>query len=110
MAFLPLNLFLAGVFLFGVAWGWEGQEERQFFAVLSSIFMLPLWLTDSLYSLVQNGSTLSITVTTGWLPTVLVVNIVWWNVVLMYFTGAHLMQSLNREEPLGRALKRLRKG
>jgi hypothetical protein len=109
MAFLPLNIMLAAFFIFGIVWGWEGQEERQFFAVLSSIFMFPLWLTP-LYSLVGTSvNTVLVAITPGWLPTVLVVNILWWNVVLMYFTGAHMMQTLGRTEPVGKALKRLRK-
>ena len=108
MAFLPLNIFLAVLFLFGIIWGWEGEELRQFFAVLSSIFMLPLWMT-SLYNLTESSGTISVTIVPGWLPTVLIVNLLWWNVALMYFTGAHLMQSLGREDPVGKAFKKMRK-
>ena len=108
MAFLPLNVFLAVLFLFGIVWGWEGEELRQFFAVLSSIFMFPLWMV-SLYSLNDSSGSMTLTVMKGWLPTVLLVNLLWWNVTLMYFTGAHLMQTLGREDPVGKAFKKMRK-
>jgi|SRR5207249_9900314 len=108
MAFLPVNIFLAILFLFGIIWGWEGEELRQFFAVLSSIFMFPLWAV-SLYSISGDPSCCSIVVLNGWLPTVLLVNLLWWNVVLMYFTGAHLMQTLGREEPISKGFKKMRK-
>jgi hypothetical protein len=108
MAFLPVNIFLAVLFLFGIVWGWEGEELRQFFGVLSAIFMLPLW-TVSLYNISGDPSCCSIFVLNNWLPTALIVNVLWWNVVLMYFTGAHLMQTLGRDEPIGKAFKKMRK-
>lgn len=108
MAFLPVNIFLGVLFLFGIVWGWEGEELRQLFAVFSATFMLPLW-TASLYSIVESSGTLSISVTPKWLPTVLLVNLLWWTVTLMYFTGAHLMQTLGREDPLSKAFKKARR-
>ena len=109
MAFYPpLNIIVIILFLFGIVWGWEGQEERQFFAVLSSIFMFPLWFAP-LITLVQSGNAIIVVRTASWLPTFLLVNILWWNVTLMYFTGAHLMQTLGRSEPIGNAIKKLRK-
>lgn len=108
MAYLPLNLFFAALFILGIIWGWEGEEERQFFAVISSLAMFPLWLAP-LYNIVETGGVVSITRITGWLPTFIIFWILWWNVALMYFTGAHLMGTLGREEPLGKGLKRLRK-
>jgi len=107
-AFLPVNIFLAVLFLFGIVWGWEGEELRQFFAVLSSIFMFPLWLSP-LVSIVDDSTCCTIGTLNSWLPTVLVVNLLWWNVVLMYFTGAHLMQTLGREEPISKGFKKMRK-
>ena len=108
MAFLPVNVFLVFVFLLGIIWGWEGEELRQFFAVLSATFMFPLWLTP-LFNIIDDTSCCSTGSVNGWLPTALLVNILWWNVVLMYFTGAHLMQTLGREEPLSKAFKKARK-
>ena len=108
MAFLPVNWLMAGLFLFGVAWGWEGEAERQFFAVISSIFMFPLWLTP-LFNIVDDGTCCTLVSVNGWLPTTLLVNALWWNLVLMYFTGSHFMASLERESPTAKLLKRLRK-
>lgn len=105
MAFLPLNLFFAGLFLFTIAWGWDGQEARQLMGVFASIFMFPLWLLP-LYNLIDGTSIVTIK---GWLPTGILENLLIWNVVLMLFTAEHLMETLNREDPLGRAMKRLRK-
>jgi hypothetical protein len=108
MAFLPVNVFLAVLFLFGIVWGWEGEELRQFFAVVSSIFMFPLWLTP-LFSIVDDTVCCTFKSNPGWLPTLLLVNLLWWNVALMYFTGAHLISTLGREDPLSKGFKRLRK-
>ena len=108
MAYLPLNIFFAVLFLFAIIWGWDGEEMRQLFAVISSIFMLPLWL-NPLFSIVETGGVVSIVSKSGWLPTFLLGNILFWNVVLMYWTGIHLMETLGRQEPIGKGLKRLRK-
>lgn len=108
MAFLPINLFMAVLFLFAIVWGWEGEEMRQFLAIISSIFMFSLWLSP-LYSIVDDTACCTIAKTNGWLPTFVLVGVLWLNMALMYFTGAHLMQTLGREEPVGKALKRLRK-
>ena len=70
--------------------------------------MLPLWL-NPLYSIVETGGVVSITSSPNWLPTFLLGNILFWNVVLMYWTGIHLMETLGRQEPIGKGLKRLRK-
>lgn len=109
MAFVPINIFMAAIFLFGVAWGWEGQEERQFFAILSSVSMFSLWL-QPLYSVNQLASgTLVISVNATWLPTFVLFWLLWWNVALMYFTGAHLMQTMGYTEPVGNYIKNKRK-
>ena len=93
------------VFLFGIVWGWEGEEERQFFAVLSSIALFSVWYVPFL-SIVDASSIVTVN---NWLTTSQLFWLSWFNVALMYFTAAHLMQTLNREEPVGRAIKRLRK-
>src|SRR3989442_12827779 len=59
MAYLPLNIFFAMLFMLSVWWGWEGEEMRQLFAMISSIFMLPLWL-NPLYSIAETGGAISI--------------------------------------------------
>ena len=103
-----VNIFMAVLFLIGIIWGWEGEAERQFFAVISSIFMFPLWLLP-LFTIIDNGSGITFSSTPGWLPTGIFENLLFWNVVLMYFTGAHLMAELGREEPVGRMLKKVRR-
>ena len=108
MAFLPVNIFFAVLFVFGVIWGWEGEEMRQFFAVISSIFMFPLWLSP-LFIITESSGIVSFVSKPGWLPTLILGNIMFWNVVLMYWTGIHLMETLGRQEPIGKGLKRLRK-
>ena len=108
MAYLPLNIFFAVLFLGSVWWGWEGEEMRQLFALISSIFMFQLWL-NPLYSIVETGGVITITKNAGWLPTFILGNILFWNVVLMYWTGIHLMETLGRQDPVGKGLKRLRK-
>jgi len=96
------------LFMLSIWWGWEGEEMRQLFAVISSIFMFPLWLSP-LYSIVETGGTINIVRNAGWLPTFILGNILFWNLVLMYWTGIHLMETLGRQEPIGKGLKRLRK-
>jgi len=108
MAYLPLNIFFAMLFMLSIWWGWEGEEMRQLFALISSVFMLPLWL-NPLYSIVETGGAIAIVRNPGWLPTFILGNILFWNVVLMYWTGIHLMETLGRQEPIGKGLKRLRK-
>ena len=108
MAYLPLNIFFAMLFMLSVWWGWEGEEMRQLFAVISSIFMLPLWL-NPLFSIVETGGVISIRSNPGWLPTFILGNIIFWNLILMYWTGIHLMETLGRQDPVGKGLKRLRK-
>jgi len=108
MAYLPLNIFFAVLFMLSILWGWEGEEMRQLFALISSIFMFPLWL-NPLYSIVETGGVITIAKNTGWLPTFILGNILFWNLVLMYWTGIHLMESLGRQDPVGKGLKRLRK-
>ena len=103
------NIFFAVLFLVGIIWGWEGQEERQLFALFSALFMFPLWFLP-LFTIIDNGAGISFSSTPGWLPTGILVNLLWWNVVLMYFTGAHLMETLGRQDPLSKGLKKLRKG
>ena len=101
MAFLPINVFVAVLFLFGVIWGWEGELLRRFFAVISAIFMFPLW-TISLYNIVDDGTCCTVFVLKGWLPTVLLTGgLLWWNIALMYFTVAHVFELLDRD-PIGR--------
>lgn len=106
--FLPVNLLMAAIFLFGIAWGWDGEAERQFFAIVSSIFMLSVWLAP-LFNIVDDGTCCTLVSINGWLPTALLENILFWNVVLMYFTGAHFMASLERDEPMAKLIRRLRK-
>jgi hypothetical protein len=108
MGFLPINILMAILFLFSIIWGWEGEEMRQFFAVISSFFMFPLWWFP-LFSITNDAGCCTIVTTNGWLPTFILTNALWWNVALMYFTGAHLMETMGRIEPIGKALKRLRK-
>lgn len=108
MAFLPLNAFFAVLFILGIMWGWDGEGERQFFAVFSAIFMFPLWLLP-LYSVVEVSGVISIKLTTGWLPTGILENLLFWNAVLMLFTGSHLMESLERDDPLQKVIRRMRK-
>lgn len=108
MAFLPVNWLLAGLFLFGVAWGWDGEAERQFFAVISSVFMFGLWLTP-LFNIVDDGTCCTLVSVNGWLPTNLLFLILWFNVALMYFTAAHFMAALEREEPMAKLIRRMRK-
>jgi hypothetical protein len=108
MGFLPINIFMVVVYLLGIIWGWEGEEMRQFFANVSSFFMFSLWLIP-LFSITNDAGCCTIVKTSGWLPTGILEFVLFWNVVLMYFTGAHLMQTLGREEPIGKGLKRLRK-
>jgi len=108
LAFLPINILMVVLFLFAVVWGWEGEEMRQLFALISSVFMLPLWL-NPLYSIVETGGVISIVRNPNWLPTFILGNILFWNVVLMYWTGIHLMETLGRQDPVGKGLKRLRK-
>jgi len=107
-AFLPINLFIIAMFLLSIIWGWEGEEERQFFAMISSFFMFPIWL-NPMYLLASDTVCCTVVKVNTWLPTFILGNVLFWNVVLMYFTGAHLMQTLGREEPIGKGLKRLRK-
>ena len=103
-----VNIFVAVLFLIGIIWGWEGDEERQFFAVLSSLFMFQLW-TLPLFAIIDNGSGISFSSKAAWLPTGILTNLLFWNVVLMYFTGAHLIGTLGYEEPIGKKLKSLRR-
>jgi hypothetical protein len=99
-AFLPINVFLAVVFLFGVVWGWEGELLRRMFGVFSAIFMFPLW-TAPLYSIASDTACCTIVTTSGWLPTILLANLLWWNIILAYFTVAHVFELLDRD-PIGR--------
>lgn len=108
MAFLPVNWLMAAFFLLGIVWGWEGEAERQFFAVISSIFMFPLWLIP-LFNIVDDGTCCTLVTVNGWLPTTLLVNFLWWNVVLMLFTGSHFMSSLERDDPFQKLMRRMRK-
>jgi hypothetical protein len=108
MAYLPLNIFFVVLYAAFIWWGWEGEEMRQLFSVISSIFMFPLWLLP-LFSVVDDSVCCTITATNGWLPTGMLEPILFWNVVLMYWTAMHLMQTAGREEPIGKGLKRLRK-
>jgi len=81
---------------------------RQFFAVISAFFMFPLWFSP-LFIIIENSGVISFVSKPGWLPTGILEPLLFWNVVLMYWTGVHLMQTLGREEPIGKGLKRLRK-
>jgi hypothetical protein len=108
MAFLPMNIVL--IFFFGifVFWGWEGELMRRLFAVISATFMLPQWTTNLLL-LTESGNTVLIQQVKGWLPTYILVNVLWWNVVLMLWTWAHTVEGLERDmilrtgrTPLGR--------
>lgn len=108
MGYLPINFLMAFFFLILIIWGWEGEEMRQFLALLSAIFMFPLWLSP-MFSLVDDTACCTVASTSGWLPTFILTGILWVNVALMYFTGAHLMETLGREDPVSKGLKRLRK-
>lgn len=108
MAFFPVNIFFAVLFIFGIIWGWDGEGERQFFALFSSIFMFPLWLLP-FYSIVDDSVCCTISTVNGWLPTGILENILLWNAVLMLFTGSHLMESMERDDPLQKAVRRMRK-
>ena len=108
MAFLPVNFFFVALFVFGIVWGWEGEEMRQLFALISSIFMFPLWFSP-LYIITENSGTIAFVSRANWLPTFILGNILFWNMVLMYWTGIHLMETLGRQDPVGKGLKRLRK-
>jgi hypothetical protein len=108
MAFLPVNILFSVLFLVGIIWGWEGEAERNLFAVISSIFMFPLWFAP-LFSIVDDGSGVVLSSVPNWLPTIMLENILFWNVVLMYFTGAHLMETIGRGDPIGKLMNKARK-
>src|SRR5438552_8483181 len=82
MAYLPLNIFFAMLFMLSVWWGWEGEEMRQLFAMISSIFMLPLWL-NPLFSIVETGGVISIRSNSGWFSTFILVYIIYRYLILM---------------------------
>jgi len=107
MAFVPVNLLLMAIYLFGVVWGWEGEELRRLFAIVSSVFMFSLWLIP-LYT-ITFSTTIGFVSSPGWLPTNLLENILFWNAILMYWTGVHLIEMLGFEDPVSRGIKRVRK-
>lgn len=107
MAFLPVNWLMMAVYLFGVVWGWEGEELRRLFAVISSIFMFSLWLIP-LYSITYS-TTIAFSSNPGWLPTNILENILFWNTILMYWTGVHFIEQLGYDDPIGKGIKRIRK-
>jgi len=106
MAFLPVNILFVAIYLFGVAWGWEGEELRRLFAVVSSIFMFSLWLIP-LYT-ITFSTTISFVSSPRWLPTNLLENILFWNAILMYWTGVHLIEMLGLEDPVSKVIKKVK--
>ena len=93
MAFLPVNLvmiFFLAVFYF---WGWEGELLRNMVSVISSVFMIPMWLFP-LFIMTESANNVVLTSIKGWLPTFILSNFLFFTAVLMYWATVHTIANL----------------
>jgi hypothetical protein len=106
MAFLPINLFMLVLFVFGVVWGWEGETLRHVFALVCSTFIFPL-IYLPLYSIVDDSVCCTIVATNGWLPTLFFQFFAYFWLALCFANWAHVMEA-DQRDMIGRTNRTLR--